>query len=385
VDSRGADGAGAVSGVTTLLVDSQSPQNVYAFWSDDVLRKSADGGATWSNLPYTGSYLASLAIDPAVSGNLWGYTQFVFGGSFSAGTPPYLWHSSDGGATWNKLTSPAPVLNGPILFDPSTKPSTIYIGADFRSDDGGATWIALPRGLGPVSNQGPLAVGPGGTLYAAVYNDGIYTSHDKGATWVRMGAGPSLVTTIVPTADPDTLFVLIQNSQTAGFVTKLRPDGASIAFSTFLGGHFSFGGGPIFAAEPGGLTWQNGISALALDRQGNVVVAGATIAKDFPLTGGATCTNAGGSDAFVATISGDGSRLISVECFGGTQADGALGVAAGPRGGVVVVGQTWSPESPGFVGFGDAFVAEKGEVSDCPERVPPIRRKESLRSDTLQP
>ncbi len=110
------------------------------------------------------------------------------------------------------------------------------------------------------------------------------------------------------------------------------------------------------------MTWQNGIAGLALDRYGNIVVAGATRAADFPLTGGATCKNAGGADAFLATIAADGNRLLSVECIGGSQDDGALAVAANGRGGVVMAGQTWSwdlPLSPGlppFVGFGDALV-----------------------------
>jgi len=169
-------------------------------------------------------------------------------------------------------------------------------------------------------------------------------------------------TALVPTNDRATVYALARNEQTTGFVTKLSPDGASIQFSTLLGGHISFGPQSILLAEPVGITRQSGIAGLALDREGNVIVAGATRAADFPLTGGATCANAGGADAFVATIAADSSRLLGVECIGGSQDDGALAVTVDPHGGIVLAGQTWSanfPVSlglPPFVGFGDAFV-----------------------------
>jgi hypothetical protein len=163
-------------------------------------------------------------------------------------------------------------------------------------------------------------------------------------------------------------------SQTAGFVVRLSPDGASLVFSTLLGGHVSTAPVTQFAAEPGQMLAQNGVFGLALDRAGNVVVAGVTRAADFPLTGGYTCKNAGAADAFTATIAGDGSRLLSMECIGGTQDDGALAVAADPRGGAVFAGQTWSPDFPvspglpGFVGFGDALVVRTGEGNEFPRR-----------------
>jgi len=355
VDSR------ATAGVTTLLVDHQQPQNVYAEWSDFIFRRSTDGGASWINGGNPGGSLAYFTADPGTTGSLWGYSQFIYGGSFGTGTPPYLWHSTDAGATWNRLTSPAPVLSGPIVFDPSAKPSTIYIGVSFRSDDGGATWVTLPQSI-PASNLGPMAIGPGGVLYATSYNNGIFVSHDRGMTWTLAGSPVFQPAALFTSGDPSTVYALASNRQTTGFVTKLTPDGAGIQFSTFLGGTISFAPQSIFLAEPDGATWQNGVAGVALDSDGNVVVAGATRAADFPLTGGATCKNTGNADAFLVTIAADGSALLRMECLGGTQDDGALAVAVNPRAGAVAVGQTWSwdlatsPGLPPFVGFGDALV-----------------------------
>jgi photosystem II stability/assembly factor-like uncharacterized protein len=359
----------ASGGVLTILPDPRNSLTVYAAWNSGVLRKSTDGGDTWTTLPYPGSPLASLAIDPA-SGDLWGYTQFIFGGSSGNPIPPYLWHSADGGATWTRLTSPAPALSGPILIDPSAKPSLVYIGVSFRSDDGGATWVALAPGPATANNLGPVAIGPGGTLYVYTFGDTVYASNDHGVTWTRLGAPPFQTTALVPTPDPAVLFALTRNPQTTGFVTRLSPDGAGIAFSTFLGGHVSAAPQTIVAAEPSGMTWQNGISGLALDREGNVVVAGVTRAADFPLASGNSCSNGGGGDAFAAELAADGSALLGFRCLGGPQDDGALALTVGPFGDVILAGQTWSPDLPGYIGFGDAFAVSLGTAEGHPGHPP---------------
>lgn len=344
VDSR------AASGVSLLIVDRQDPRLVYAQWQDSVLRRSTDGGATWTNTAAPLSVFASLVADPAVSGSLWAYSQFIYGGSFGTPTPPYLWHSADAGATWTRLSSPAPVLSGPILIDPSTKPSTLYLGVSWRSDDGGATWVALPRSTVADGGPNPIAIGSGGILYAMLPNTGLFLSRDRGETWVAAGTPVFQATALLPLSDGATLLALARNAQTTGFVTKLTPDGRSILFSTFLGGTVSFAAQTMFAAEPSGMTWQNGVAGISLDRHGRILAAGATRASDFPLAGGTPCDNRGAADAFVATLAPDGSRLLSAACLGGTQDDGALAVTTDRNGGFIAVGQTWSQN------FGDALL-----------------------------
>jgi uncharacterized protein (TIGR03437 family) len=130
-------------------------------------------------------------------------------------------------------------------------------------------------------------------------------------------------------------------------------------FSTFLNGHVSFAPLTIFAAEPPAFLTQNWISAVALDPAGNIVVGGGTRSEDF-LTEG----NAGGSTAFAASLSADGSRLIASSSIGGTGDDGALAVAADTQGNVIIAGQTWSFDFPVLggvqppTGLGEAFVAK---------------------------
>src|SRR5262249_13987888 len=96
-----------------------------------------------------------------------------------------------------------------------------------------------------------------------------------------------------------------------GFVTKLRPDGAALAYATFLGGAGS-----------------DAASRVAVDAPGHAYVWGQTNAPDFPLQnavqpvwGGGGC-NTGSSyypcyDAFVTKLRPDGAALVYSTYLGG--------------------------------------------------------------------
>jgi|GEM_PF-856421 len=130
------------------------------------------------------------------------------------------------------------------------------------------------------------------------------------------------------------------------FVTKLRPDGSGIIWSTFLGGdNDSF----VVAIDSG--------RHIAVDRASQVWVAGITSLRDFPTT-----TNApqrehlGQADVFVSKFSADGKALLFSTFLGGEGADNVNGMYLDPSGtNLYLVGDTNSlrfPASPGvFQGF----------------------------------
>ena len=215
---------------------------------------------------------------------------------------------------------------------------------------------------------------PNGTLYTAPYNNDMFTSHDRGLTWTAMGspvppstkygADDSVLDT-VPVGATGTLYAVVQNPQNSGFVTKLSPDGSSIVFSTFLHGHPTLGPVNTFAAEPGVFQTQNWISGIALDAAGNVMVGGGTRASDFPTANPVQAVNAGQADAFVTTISADGSKLNYSTYLGCSQDDSALAITTDGQGNLILAGQTWSYDFPVPGGvkapagqLGDAFVAK---------------------------
>ncbi|MEP6573590.1 MAG: SBBP repeat-containing protein, partial [Gemmatimonadota bacterium] len=98
---------------------------------------------------------------------------------------------------------------------------------------------------------------------------------------------------------------------------------------------------------------------LALDSQGNAVVASGTTSADFPVTPGAYQTVYGGSggvgtgkntnyagDAFVAKIAADGSHIIASTYVGGLHGEQSEGVALDAADNVYFTGATYSLNFP---------------------------------------
>lgn len=132
------------------------------------------------------------------------------------------------------------------------------------------------------------------------------------------------------------------------FVAALVADGNALIYSTYLGG-----------------SGNDRASALAVDLSGNAYVAGATTSTDFPTQTPYHAMNAGGDDAFVTKLNGDGSALLYSTYFGGTDTDQAKAIAINAAGNAFVAGTTASNNIPvalplqGSTGGGaDAFVFE---------------------------
>lgn len=144
------------------------------------------------------------------------------------------------------------------------------------------------------------------------------------------------------------------------FVTKLSPDGATLAYSTYLGGEF-----------------EDQANGIAVDSTGNAYITGNTsstnytVSTFFPILNALQPGYAGGQyDAFLTKLSTTGSPVYSTY-IGGRDYDIARGVAVDGSGSVYVAGNTFSSDfptvnalQPGFAGgllngpdaYGDGFV-----------------------------
>ncbi len=136
--------------------------------------------------------------------------------------------------------------------------------------------------------------------------------------------------------------------ETDGFLVKLNPTGTNIAYSTFLGGSTTDRG-----------------SAVAVDAQGNVIVAGLTRSTDFPAINASQATLGGNFDAFVSKFNAAGTQAVYSTYLGGVMDDRAFGLALDATGNVYVTGQAGSAfptQSALFPTYGggpsDAFVAK---------------------------
>jgi photosystem II stability/assembly factor-like uncharacterized protein len=147
-----------------------------------VLTRSSDGGATWS--PISGAFngpVNLIAADPGTRGVLYAITTGQIPG---LGTPT-LYRSRDGGSSWSPLaTFPEPSGLATLSVDPLS-PSTIYAD-QWRSTDGGATFSKLSG-----DDKGLIVPDPRNRnrLYAVSSDQGVVRTDDGGATWNPMNAG----------------------------------------------------------------------------------------------------------------------------------------------------------------------------------------------------
>lgn len=112
------------------------------------------------------------------------------------------------------------------------------------------------------------------------------------------------------------------------FVSMFSPDGASLLYSTYLGGtDDDFG------------------NALAVDLAGNACVWGFTFSSDFPIANAVQDASAGGMDAFLSVFNAAGDTTFSTY-LGGADFDQGFGLALDDFGNAYVIGQTLSTNFP---------------------------------------
>lgn len=204
-----------------VSADPDHPERIYVGTEDQGLRRSTDGGRTWTPVGrgIAWSNITAVAVGRGQPGRL---------GIVYAGTEPSaLFRSADGGDTWEELRALATLPSSStwsfpprpethhvraIAVDPHDAQSiyaAIEAGALVRSQDGGDTWIdRTPEG--PYDTH-TLAQHPHarGRLYSAA-GDGYFESRDGGRTWQSPESGLRhgyLFGVAVDPADPETVVV----------------------------------------------------------------------------------------------------------------------------------------------------------------------------------
>ena len=176
----------------------------------DGVYRTLDGGAHWQNMGLKASeHIGRIVIDPRDSGTVWVAAQ---GPLWNAGGDRGLFKTTDGGATWQRslFISDDTGVNE-VHLDPRD-PDLVYATAYQRrrhvwtlvnggpesglhkSTDGGATWRKLTNGLPEVDlGRIGLAIAPSDpdTVYAIVEaaqgKGGVFRSTDRGETWEKRG------------------------------------------------------------------------------------------------------------------------------------------------------------------------------------------------------
>jgi photosystem II stability/assembly factor-like uncharacterized protein len=224
----------------------------------DGIYRSADAGRTWTHMGLRdGQQIADLAIDPHDPNRVF---VAVLGHPYGPNSERGIYRSLDAGQSWQQVLFKDENTGGSaVTLDPS-HPQVVYAtlwqdrlgpwedknqfqgtgGGLFKSTDGGATWHKLTRGLPDNTSQVNLTIcaSQPDRIYAVVGTNepgeyssaaglGVFRSDDAGESWtrittdprpaLRIGGGDLPVLRVDP-KNPDVVY-------SAGLVTMKSVDG----------------------------------------------------------------------------------------------------------------------------------------------------------------
>jgi hypothetical protein len=313
--------------VYTLFIGTGDDDRGHAVAVDNVGHAYITG-ATRSNIFPT--------VDPVQS--IWGGGYDAFVAKLSLDGASLLYSTYLGGAADDSATDIA--LDG--------AGNTYLVGQSASSDF--PTKDAIQADVGGNNDVFVTKLDPtGSALVFSTYLGG--TEYDVGRGIDITTAGEVYLTGLSASTDFPTLGSLYPAPSTGdshAIVSRLNAAGATLVYSTYLGG--------------GGIDTGSGI---AVDVAGNAYVVGKTESTDFPTTPGAPQNaTGGGTDAFASKLTPTGGALSYSTYVGGDSYDEAYDVAIDSDGNAFFTGRTastsfptLSPLQPTLAGFDDAFVA----------------------------
>lgn len=340
------NGINALTPPTSFAINPAAPSTVYAGNGQGIF-KSVDGGSVWSLMSegVSSRTVTALAIDPANPSTLFAGTN-IGGDAFVAKLNP-------SGAS--------------LVYSRYLGGSEFENARGIVVDAAGNAWVTGVTESSNFPTANPIQPGyaqfgdafvtkvnaAGSTLLFSTYlGSNVF---DFGYGIALDGAGAAYVTGYTSGRNFPTVNAIRANfagGNYDAFVSKIKADGSSLEYSTYLGG----------AGDDLGF-------AIAIDAAGSAWVTGQTASTDFPSAN--TLQPFGGiTDAFVTRINAAGSKILYSTFLGGSSSEQGNGVAVDDLGSAYVTGTTFSGNFPtvnpaqNLKGVSDAFIVKLGAAAD---------------------
>ena len=348
---------------------------------DPTLEFSTFSGSFANNFGYTATYddFGFLYSGSTVFGSGYPTTTGAFQVNFSSGTVDIgitkydttgtqMIYSTYLGGNADELPHSMVVNSSNELFIFGTTSSLNFPTSDgaYQTNFNGGTYYGV-GGLGVTFNNGSdifvsKLSANGGNLLSSTYiggseNDGLnihvpinknYADEVRGEIDIDKNNNIYIATCTKSADFPVTnSFQSSYNGDQEGCVFKMDNQLSTIIWSTFLGG-----------------SKHDGIFSLAFDKESNILVTGGTISNDFPTTPNSyksTKTDSVLPDAFVTSISNDGSSIISSTFYGEPNYhDQSYFIELDSEEQVYIYGQTKAPGT-NFIYNANYYVVDGGQ------------------------
>ena len=306
--------------------------------------------------------ICSLAIANDSPATVYAAAMPSYGGIVYTG----VFRSTDAGDTWTDtgMTEPvsALVVSGSTVY--AATPSGV-----FKNVNGGG-WSAVNTGL-PTDVSALAADPPDASIVYAATSTGVFKTTSGGAEWFQipdLAGVPVVVLALAPSA-PSTVFIMtpwaelgVSNDGGQSWSSAGTSPAGSLAFaidpqvptSLYVGGSrgwdaflatISADGSTLLYSTFLGGSMVEQAYDIALDSAGNRYLFGQTMSTDFPAVNAVQPTLGGLADAFVAKLSPAGS-LAYATYLGGSGSEFFGSIAVDSSGRAHVTGLTWSSNFP---------------------------------------
>lgn len=163
---------GTIPGSSSIVEFAVAPSNnqvIYVLQSG--IRKTINGGTTWSNTAGVGGIPTFITIDPSDENTAW-----VTVSGYSAGNK--VFQTVDGGASWINVSANLPNLPANCsVYEPGSN-DRIYVGMDigiYYKDNSSPNWTLYNAGLPNVSVMDmEMTPAAPGQIFAATFGRGVY-------------------------------------------------------------------------------------------------------------------------------------------------------------------------------------------------------------------
>ncbi len=236
-------------GVSALVIDPLNPSRIYAGTNLGFFKSENSGGSwTKSNAGIDPEWVRELAVDP------------TNGAVIYAGGAGAVFKTTNAGGSWSKILSPVSSTTHTLAIDP-VNPKHIFAGSSagklHKSTNGGAGWVDLSSAIATSFDIDDLVITPDGkSVYLAQYQ-GIFRSDDAGATWTKDDSGFAGVRANCLAVDPlDSNRIYAGGLRKGLFRRALTTQSCSFAVSPTSRSHGSgTESGSINVTAPAGATW----------------------------------------------------------------------------------------------------------------------------------
>ncbi len=226
--------------ITTISESPLTPGVIWVGTDDGKVQMTRNGGATWTDA--TAALAKAGAPEDA-------WVTRIFASQFKPGTAyvaksrwrqddprPFLYVTTDFGATWNSLASNLPNRTVNVIVEDTAKPDLLFAGTDgglFASNNAGKTWVSM-RGNMPAVPVQDLVVHPrDGEIVVGSYGRGAWITD---ITPLRELSGDVLAKEVhvFPAKSHPRLIPPLGNYRLYGDAYPLTPNDTEISFTYYL-------------------------------------------------------------------------------------------------------------------------------------------------------